>query len=48
MVLSRYDPAVIDTFLDDPEAIRVDPKVLDATPSRLILASLLDLVEVMG
>lgn len=48
VVLSRYDPSVIDMFLDDPEAIRMDPRVLDATPSRVILASLLDMVEVMG
>jgi UDP-N-acetylglucosamine 2-epimerase (non-hydrolysing) len=45
VVLSRYDLALIETFLADPERFRVDPQPLTESPSELILDTLLDALE---
>jgi UDP-N-acetylglucosamine 2-epimerase (non-hydrolysing) len=42
VVLSKYDTAVLDRFLADPEPLRRDPAPLDASPSQQILDVLLE------
>jgi UDP-N-acetylglucosamine 2-epimerase (non-hydrolysing) len=48
VVLSRYDPVVIDTFLEDPHRIRVPRNALTSTPSEIILQSLVEALDATG